>query len=806
MTTFTLYPTGMTCSSCVGRAEAALTGVHGVTAASVNFANGAATIEADKSAQSGLISALETAGYPAAVEHVRFDIENLSCASCVARLEQALAAETGVTQAVVNLATGTADLSYLKGVTDPAKLTAAAKKAGYPATDSTPDKDATDHIQQLGRQTLVAGILTLPVFVVEMGGHLYPPLHHALMQVFGSQTLWIAQFILTTLVLVLPGKVFFQKGLPALLRGAPDMNALVAMGAGAAWAFSTVATFAPAILPPGTAAVYFEAAAVIVTLILLGRWLEARAKGRTGQAIRALVDLQPREAEVQRGDQWLTLPLDQITVGDTLRLPPGARVATDGTVIQGTSYVDESMVSGEPVPVLKAAGDTVIGGTINSTGALLYQATSVGADTMLAQIVTMVQSAQAAKLPVQDLVNRVTAVFVPIVMAIAAAALGIWLLFGPAPTLGMALVVAVSVLIVACPCAMGLATPTSIMVGTGRAAQLGVLFRKGQALQQLEQVETIAFDKTGTVTKGRPTVVSIQSFGMPRDQMVTRAAAVEAQSEHPIARAILDAAGGADWPDVSGFEATAGQGAQAMVGGATVAIGSASFMTALGVPTAAQAAEIAAIRARAETLVCVAVDQKLVGLIGVSDPVKPEAAAVISALHRAGLRTALITGDNVETARAIATPLGIDTVIADVLPAGKVAALKGLGRVAFVGDGINDAPALAAADVGIAIGTGTDIAIESADVVLMSGDLAGVVNAVTVSKRVMRNIRQNLFWAFAYNAALIPVAAGLLYPFTGLLMSPMLAAGAMALSSIFVLTNALRLQYLAPAAIQEGST
>ena len=507
------------------------------------------------------------------------------------------------------------------------------------------------------------------------------------------------------------------------------------------------------------------------------------------------------------------VPISDIAVGDILRVRPGERIAVDGVVIEGSSFVDESMITGEPVPVEKAANDPVTGGTVNGTGVFTFRVAQVGADTMLAQIIRMVEDAQGAKLPIQDLVNRVTLWFVPVVLVLAALTVIGWLIFGPDPALSFALVAGVSVLIVACPCAMGLATPTSIMVGTGRAAELGVLFRKGDALQALRSAQIVAFDKTGTLTRGRPEVTSVfLNPGLDESEIMGRVASVEALSEHPIAEAIVRLADNKCYTiaPATAFRAEAGFGVTATVDGHTVMVGADRMMQREGVAIDGFADQSAQIAAQGQTPFYAAIDGALVGLIGISDPIKPETPAAIKALQDMGLKVALITGDNTKTAHAIAAQLGINTVIAEVLPDGKVAALGDLTKngekIAFVGDGINDAPALAAADVGIAIGTGTDVAIESADVVLMSGDINGVCNAFEISHRTMRNIQQNLFWAFAYNTALIPVAAGALYIFGGPLLSPMLAAGAMALSSVFVLSNALRLRWVAPAApVRQGS-
>jgi Cu+-exporting ATPase len=507
------------------------------------------------------------------------------------------------------------------------------------------------------------------------------------------------------------------------------------------------------------------------------------------------------------------VPLADVVVGDVVEVRPGEKIPVDGRVLEGSSFVDQSMITGEPVPVAKAAGDEVVGGTINRTGAFTFRATKVGADTVLAQIIRMVEAAQGAKLPIQALADRVTAVFVPIVLAVAGVTFAIWLAFGPAPALTFALVNAVAVLIIACPCAMGLATPTSIMVGTGRGAQMGILFRKGEALQSLRGVDIVALDKTGTLTRGRPEMTDLSvAGGFVEDDVLALVAAVEAQSEHPIGEAIVDAARsrGLDVARADGFEAVPGYGVTARVAGRRVDVGADRYMARLGLDAGIFATEAARLADEGKSPLYAAVDGRLAAIVAVADPIKPTTAAALEALHDLGLKVAMITGDNRGTADAIARRLGIDEVVAEVLPEGKVDAVKALGQrgsVAFVGDGINDAPALAQADVGIAIGTGTDVAIEAADVVLMSGDLRGVPNALALSRATIRNIKENLFWAFAYNTALIPVAAGLLWPAFGILLSPVFAAAAMGLSSVFVLANALRLKrFRPPLAAEEGGT
>ncbi|MFT5482981.1 MAG: heavy metal translocating P-type ATPase, partial [Halieaceae bacterium] len=669
---------------------------------------------------------------------------------------------------------------------------------------ATADRKA-EEASHLQRMTLVAAALTMPVFILEMGSHMVPAIHDWVMNTLGMGVSWVIQFVLTTIVLAWPGRQFYLKGFPALCKGAPDMNSLVALGSSAAWGFSAVALFVPTLLPAGTRVVYFEAAAMIVTLILLGRFLEARAKGRTGQAIRKLVGLRAKTAQVERDGQLLEMPVDDIVVGDLIHVRPGEKIAVDGVVVKGVSYVDESMITGEPVPVEKSADAEVVGGTVNGTGALTFRATKVGGDTMLAQIIRMVEDAQGAKLPIQDLVNRITLWFVPAVMGVALVTFLTWLWVGPDPALSFALVASVAVLIIACPCAMGLATPTSIMVGTGRAAELGVLFRRGDALQRLNEVKTIALDKTGTLTEGRPELTDLTlTTGFEESDVLRLVASVEVMSEHPIAAAIVRRAeqDGLSLAAVAEFNSITGYGVSAVIEGRNILVGADRLMNREGIALDEVNGVGDSLGREGKTPLYAAIDGRLAAIIAVSDPIKPSTAEAIAALHDLGLEVAMITGDNKGTANAIAAKLGIDTVVAEVLPEGKVTAIEklqlGARPVAFVGDGINDAPALARADVGIAIGTGTDVAIEAADVVLMSGDLKGVVNALHVSQLTMCNIRQNLFWAFGYNALLIPVAAGVFYPVFGLMLSPVLAAGAMALSSVFVLSNALRLRWISP--------
>ncbi|SIQ34243.1 Cu+-exporting ATPase [Rhizobium sp. RU20A] len=816
---------GMHCASCAGRVEKAIRAVPGVADAAVNIATHRATVRFEEAsalplAMPAVITAIQSTGFKPVLEERRFAVTGLHCASCVGRTEKALLAVPGVAAASVNLAAGTASVSTTPA-TPQSALDAAVTAAGFGtlALESTAGKPAPDldalrraETAALGRDVALAALLTLPLFIVEMGGHLFPTFHHALAGLVGNTPLRIGEFVLATLVLALPGRGILMLGLKSLLRRAPEMNALVLLGAGSAWLYSTIATFLPGLLPEGRADIYFEAAAVIVTLILAGRYLEARARGRAGDAIRKLAGLAPKTARLRRDGAEIDVGIETVRPGDIVLIRPGERIPVDGTVIEGRSHVDEAMVTGEPMPTEKTPESPVLAGTVNGTGSFAFEATKVGADTLLAQIVRLVETAQGAKLPIQALVDRITARFVPAVMMAALVTLVAWLVLDPAAGLGGALVNAVAVLIIACPCAMGLATPTSIMVATGRAAELGILFRKGDALQRLRDVDVIAFDKTGTLTEGRPELTDLWTVpGYDRASVLALAASLESASEHPVGAAIVAAAKaeGLALSPASNVTTEPGAGITGTVEGHQLRVGTARGLEAHGIDLSSVALQAEGLAGAGRAPLFIALDGQLAAIGAVADRIKPTTPAALAALRHAGVRLAMITGDNPQTAARIAADLQIEHVVAGVLPGGKVDALKELraklggdgrpsngrgGRIAFVGDGINDAPALAAADVGIALGTGTDIAIESADVVLMAGDLTAVVRALKLSRATIRNIWENLFWAFAYNVGLIPVAAGALYPVTGTLLSPMLAAGAMALSSAFVVGNALRLR------------
>ena len=665
------------------------------------------------------------------------------------------------------------------------------------------EAEANPELIDMTRRFWIGAVLTLPLVVLAMG-HMLPALAEA---VPAQLSAWV-QLVLATPVVLWAGWPFFQRGWASLVSRNLNMFTLIALGTGAAYAFSLAATLAPGIFPDtfrdaqGAVGVYFEAAAVIVVLVLLGQVLELRARERTGGALRALLDLAPKTARRVTADgRDEELPLALVQVGDLLRVRPGEKVPLDGEVVEGASAVDESMVTGESIPVEKTPGAKVIGGTLNGSGSFLLRAEHVGSETLLARIVQMVAQAQRSRAPIQRVADRVAAVFVPAVVAVAVLAFGLWALFGPPPSLAYALVAAVSVLIIACPCALGLATPMSIMVGTGRGAQAGVLIKEAEALERLAAVDTLVVDKTGTLTEGRPVVQAVESLGeLEEAELLRLAASLERGSEHPLARAILEAAEARGLaPDTAeAFRSETGKGVCGRVAGRRVALGNGRLLADLGLAAGSAARRAETLRAEGQTVIYLVVEDALAGLIGVADPVKATTPTALEALRAEGLRLVMLTGDNRTTAEAVARRLGLSEVEAEVLPGDKAAAverLKALGVVvAMAGDGVNDAPALAAADVGIAMGSGTDIAIESAGVTLVRGDLAGIVRARRLSRATLRNIRQNLFFAFVYNTLGVPLAAGVLYPVFGLLLSPMFAAAAMSLSSVSVIGNALRLR------------
>lgn len=749
---------------------------------------------------------------------IRFGVGGMTCANCSARVERVLGRLPGVIEATVNLATEQAQVRYLPAMLAPDAIAAAVRGAGYEprleakAAPGTPDDG-------LGRDLRLGLAFTLPLLILAMGPMLWMPLGHWLDARLGWRGQGLLQMLLAAPVLFWAGRRFLSHGWVELRSLSPGMSSLVMLGGGAAFGYSTLVLLAPGSFPPGTAHFYFEATAVIVTLILLGKWLEGRAKGRASAAIRRLVELRPLTARVIRAGLEQDLPLQAVNLGDRVIVRPGERVATDGEVESGESWVDESMLTGEPLPVARGPGDRLVGGTLNQTGVLQFRATSLGTDTVLAQIIRLVEEAQGSKPPIQAMADRIAAIFVPLVMAAALLTFAAWYLFGPEPALHYAFVTAVSVLVVACPCAMGLATPTAILVGTGRAAELGLLFRSGPALERLAGIDTLVFDKTGTLTRGHPEVTEVIALDGDREGLLGLAAALERYSQHPLARAVVAAATEAGLAvrvtgtiteadqaisdRIASWQAEAivtepGLGLSGRIGGETIAIGSARYLEGQGVVLTPLALAVAELQAQGRSLLYLARGGQPLGLIGVADPLREGSVEAIATLKAQGFATALVSGDQTAAVAVVARQTGIEETRAEVLPGGKaeiIRALQAQGRrVAFVGDGINDAPALAQADVGIALGGGTDIAVEAGDLVLMSQDPRAIPRAIALARRTLMIIRGNFFWAFAYNLLLIPLAAGVLFPWSGWLLNPMVAAAAMSLSSLFVVGNSLRLR------------
>ena len=729
---------------------------------------------------------------------VRLSIGGMSCAGCVASVEKALKATAGVSEATVSFAEHTAQV---RGSADTASLIQAVVDAGYEAAelksldDEQAERDAREHVQyRLSlRRAAVAGLVGAPLMVGDMAGWL-PSLVE-------GQAIWLLIGLITLAAMVYSGRHFFTNAWKQFRHHNANMDTLIAMGTGSAWVYSMAITLFPDTVPTLAQHAYYEAAAIIISLINFGNALEMRARGRTSEAIRRLVGLQPRSARVIRDGQEIDVPIIELGLNETLRVRPGERIAVDGVIIEGSSWVDESMISGEPLPVAKQTGDEVIGGTMNTSGSFLFQAKRIGKDTVLARIIEMVRTAQASKPAIGRLVDKVAAVFVPTVLIVAVITFLIWLNFGPSPTLSYAVVATMTVLIIACPCALGLATPISIMVGVGKAAEYGVLIRNGEALQQAGKLQTVVLDKTGTVTEGKPQMTDVVPFaGADADNLLAIAATVEASSEHPLAQAIVAAADarGLERLELAAFEAIGGHGVRATMNQQTVLLGSRKWMTDNGVFLGHLEQQGEQLAQDGKTPIYMALNESGAAVFAVADPIKSDSAAAIARLHELGIKVVMLTGDHRATAEAVARQVGIDAVIAEVLPEDKdrhIARLQEQGHiVAMVGDGINDAPALARANVGFAIGSGTDVAIESADITLMRGSLHGVADAIAVSRATVRNIKQNLFGAFIYNSLGIPVAAGVLYPVMGILLNPMIAGAAMAASSLTVVTNANRLR------------
>jgi Cu+-exporting ATPase len=753
-----------------------------------------------------------------ATEHAEFRVSNMSCASCVVNIETTLDRIPGVDRAEVNYGAERLSIDFDSSVVTVEELQAALAETGYRLTarNTSDDADAEDReaadrraeLRDLSIRVMIGAVLTLPIAFAVMA-----------MDLFGAS--WVPEFLMNRwfqLAMITP--VMFYSGWPihrvgwlTLRHRTADMNTLITIGTTAAYAYSVIVTVVPSVVPQDLREVYYEAVGVIITLILTGRVLEVRAKAGTGEAIRKLIGLQAKTATVIRDSVEVEIPVGDVALGDVVVVRPGEKVPVDGVIIDGRSTLDESMVTGESIPVTKAVGDTVIGATINQTGAFRLEATRIGAETMLSQIIKLVEQAQGSKAPIQRLADLVSSYFVPAVMFIAIATFATWFVVGPAPAFTFALVAAVSVLIIACPCALGLATPLSIMVATGKGAENGILVRSAESLETAHKITTIVLDKTGTITRGEPALTDVIAVGSVDDSELLRlVASAEQSSEHPLARAIVDGARdrGLDLVDSDNFDSITGKGIRASIAGREVLIGNRRLLEDAGVDVDALSADMDRLAAEGKTAMLVAIDGMPGGVIAVADTVKEESAAAIDALRELGLQVAMLTGDNARTADAIARQVGITRVLADVLPEHKANEVRRLqeegGIVAMVGDGINDAPALAQADVGFAIGTGTDVAIESSDITLISGALGGVVTAITLSRATMRNIRQNLFLAFVYNAVGIPIAAGVLYPFVGVQLSPMIAAAAMAASSLSVVGNASRLRRWRPLGIEVRET
>ncbi len=828
LTELTLPVEGMTCASCVRRVERALTKVDGVTEANVNLATERARVRFDPARvdRGDLTRAVEKAGYKVDAESLTapvaapvapvaapgkatLTIGGMTCASCVRRVERALTRVDGVHEASVNLATERASVRFDPALVEVEALTAAVAKAGYtaerehieePAVEAEVGAESVDtraearerEIADLKRKSVVSLAVGVVMMVL-----MYLPLPVSML------TLGPFLLIAATVVQFWAGRVFYTATWAAGRHGGTNMNTLVAVGTSVAYGYSAFVTLWPHLAERWGFPyhLYYESAVIIIALILMGRWLEARAKKRTGEAIKALMGLQARTARVIRDGVERDIPVEHVRVDDLVRVRPGEKVPVDGVIAEGRSTLDESMLTGESLPVEKTGGDTVIGATLNTTGSFVFRATKVGRDTTLAQIVRLVEEAQGSKAPMQKLADRIAGVFVPVILVLAALTFGLWMLVGPEPTLTYAVTATVAVLVIACPCALGLAAPTAIMVGTGKAAEHGVLVRGGEALEQARRIDTVVLDKTGTLTRGKPSVTAL----LPHDELdeatlLRLAAAAEVGSEHPLGAAIVAAAGARtlDLPAATSFDSVTGMGVVATVEGREVAIGNRALMTSRGTAVEALDADARELAERGQTAMYVALDNQPAGVIAVADTLKPESREAVAQLKALGLDVWMLTGDNRATAEAIASEVGIEHVLAEVLPDqkdGKIQALQEEGRiVAMVGDGINDAPALARAELGIAIGTGTDVAMAASDITLIGDDLRAIVTGIALSRRTVNTIKQGLIWAFAYNVALVPVAMGALYPAFGLLLNPVLAAAAMAMSSVSVVTNALRLR------------
>ena len=810
---------GLSCASCAHAVEVALQAVTGVKSAQVNLATEKVSLETEGSVSPlDLQAAVQAAGYDLVLPQVtqNFALTGMSCASCAANIESAVSSLPEVSAASVNLATEVLSVTYQPGAINEEIICQTVAEAGYQAQVLADQAGASqaqiqqeadqaaqakaNHQAALWRRFWLSAIFALPLLclaMAEMVGLTLPTwLSHR-----GGGQLFVSLQLALTLPILWLGRSFFLNGFKHLVKGHPNMDSLVALGTSAAVAYSLYSSIQVWLGNHHAAmSLYYESAGVILTLVTLGKYFEARSKGQTSAAIQALIKLAPQEAQVLRDGQEVTLPLDQVQVGDLVRVRPGQKIPVDGRVVEGQSWVDESMLTGESLPVAKKVGDQVVGASLNQQGSLIVETNKVGQDTTLAQIIHLVQAAQGSKAPIAQLADRVSAVFVPVVMTLALVAGLAWYLIG-GQSWAFALTISIAVLVIACPCALGLATPTAIMVGTGKGAEQGILIKSGTALEMAHQVDAVVLDKTGTLTQGQPQVTDVLPLtGWTPDQLLALAAAAEVNSEHPLGQAIVAGARERELalPEVTDFQSLTGSGIQVRLDQATYYLGNRRLMQEQGLDLGQAEEQAAALAAGGKTPIYVANEHELLGLIAVADPLKETSPEAVRRLKAMGLQVIMLTGDNAKTAQALAAEAGIDQVISDVLPADKaqvVADLQAKGlKVAMVGDGINDAPALAQADVGLAIGRGTDVAIESADMVLMGSDLTSVATAIKLSQATIRNIKENLFWAFAYNVLGIPVAMGVLHLFGGPLLNPMLAGAAMSFSSVSVIVNALRLR------------
>jgi Cu+-exporting ATPase len=821
MTNKTFAIEGMTCASCAQALEKATAKLSGVSSAAVNLATEKLSVQYDENqlSEKDIQKAVADAGYEAFsnTQQRTFAIEDMTCASCAQTVEKAVSKLAGVEQVSVNLATEKMVVAYDPSMLNIADITKAVTDAGYGAVEQTDTAENIDqdrekkqkHIEEMWRRFWLSAIFTVPLLYIAMGHMIGLPLPSFLDPMRHAETFAAAQLILTVPVLYF-GRSFFKVGFKALIKGHPNMDSLVALGTSAAVIYSLYGTIMIFLGDTHfTMALYYESAGVILTLITLGKYFEAVSKGKTSEAIKKLMGLAPKNARVLRNEQELEIPVDSVQVADIIVVRPGEKIPVDGIVVAGSSAVDESMLTGESMPVEKRIGDNVTGASINKNGSFQFKATKIGKDTALSQIIKLVEDAQGSKAPIAKMADKISGVFVPVVIGLAVLAGLAWFFLGQESWI-FALTITISVLVIACPCALGLATPTAIMVGTGKGAENGVLIKSGDALETTHKIQTIVFDKTGTITEGKPKVTDIvPAEGFTEAELLRLAASAEKGSEHPLGEAIVNSAVAKNLPfiETEAFEALPGHGIEVTIGGSQLLLGNKKLMTARNIALAELVTVSDQLAEQGKTPMYIAKDEKIAGIIAVADTIKPNSIPAIKKLHQMGIEVAMITGDNQRTAAAIAKQVGIDRVLSEVLPEDKakeVAKLQQEGKkVAMVGDGINDAPALAQADIGIAIGSGTDVAMESADVVLMRSDLLDVPTAVELSKATIKNIKENLFWAFAYNTLGIPVAMGVLYLFGGPLLNPMIAGAAMSFSSVSVLLNALRLKGFKPSEVKK---